>query len=254
MRLSLKAIAVGGVVDIVATNIATLPVYVGILTSKGVIGATEAQTTRVIQSSLDTSPTLYTSMMLLGSLCSILGGWVAARIAKRDELLHGALSPFLCVGFGLYGWVRGSSPDVSTAEHLAFLVLSPALGAFGGVLRVWAIRHGLVSAPSPGGVPAEPVITGWKRVVYVIDRVLQWIALFVLAVFAMMALFARGAGDRNALLGGMMLAVIGGVLALLYFLAARALAQGRQHWPLHAAAVGVTLVPIALIGIGMATR
>lgn len=254
MRLSPKAIVVGGVVDIVATNIATLPVYVGILTSKGVIGATESQTTRVIQSSLDASPTLYTSMMLLGSLCSILGGWVAARIAKRDELLHGALSPFLCVGFGLYGWVRGSAPDVSTAEHFAFLVLSPALGALGGMLRVWMVRNGFVRTPSPDGLPTEPAMTGWRRALYVIDRVLQWAALFVLAVFGMMALFARGSGDRNGLIGGIVLAVIAGVLAVLYFLAARALAQGRRHWPLHAAAAGITLVPFALIGIGAAAR
>jgi hypothetical protein len=247
MRLSLKAIAVGGVVDIVATNIATAPVYVGLLAANGAVGSSGAQTTKLLTESLNASPTLYTSMMLLGSACSILGGWIAARIAKRDEALHGALSAFLCVGFGAYGWIRGSGTDVSAFEHLAFLVLSPALGAFGGILRARMVQHGLVSVPTDE-MSSPPAMVGWKRVLYVVDRVLQWVALVFLALFGLTALYGRGAGDRNMLIGGVVLAIVGAILALLYFLAARALARGGRHWPLHAAAVALTLIPVALFG------
>ena len=39
---------------------------------------------------------------LVGAACSVLGGYVAARIAKRDEILNTAVSSFLCVGMELY--------------------------------------------------------------------------------------------------------------------------------------------------------
>jgi hypothetical protein len=69
----------------------------------------------------------------LGGLCSVLGGYVSARIAKHDEILNGALSSILCIGFGVYALLGGGAAGHS-ALHLIFLPLSPALGALGGYL------------------------------------------------------------------------------------------------------------------------
>ncbi|UGY17847.1 hypothetical protein HAP48_0010650 [Bradyrhizobium septentrionale] len=69
---------------------------------------------------------------ILGGLCSILGGYVSAHIAKHDETLNGALSSILCVGFGIYALVNGTG---HLWLHLLYLPLSPALGALGGYLR-----------------------------------------------------------------------------------------------------------------------
>jgi fructose-specific phosphotransferase system IIC component len=74
--------------------------------------------------------------MFFGMLCSILGGFVAARIAKRGALLNGALSAFLCVGFGVYALVSKTN-TVSPWMHAAGFLLSPALGALGGYLWEW---------------------------------------------------------------------------------------------------------------------
>ena len=70
---------------------------------------------------------------ILGALCSVLGGYVSARIAKHHEILNGALSSILCIGFGVYALFSGSAAD-QVGLHLVFLPLSPALGAFGGYL------------------------------------------------------------------------------------------------------------------------
>ena len=91
----------------------------------------------------------YVVGLLLGSACSVLGGYVAARIAKRDELLNGALSAVLCIAFGVYAWIKGIG-DASPTTHAAFLALSPALGAFGGYLR----QRAKPPAPSTGPTSA----------------------------------------------------------------------------------------------------
>jgi len=63
------------------------------------------------------------SSIILGALCSVLAGYVSARIAKHDEVLNGALSSILCVVGGLYSVLSGSA-----ALHLALLPLGPVLG------------------------------------------------------------------------------------------------------------------------------
>lgn len=52
--------------------------------------------------------------LLLGALCSVLGGYVAARLAARSELVNGALSAFLCIAFGLYA--LATRPDMAVAS------------------------------------------------------------------------------------------------------------------------------------------
>jgi len=130
-RVSLKGVTIGNVVDIVASNVVMVPVMIYVLASAktgsppdlGAGSATEA---------LKTSNVFLAASSILGGLCSILGGYVSARIAKHDEMLNGTLSSVLCIGFGVYGVVKGTGP---LWLHLLYLPLSPALGALGGYLR-----------------------------------------------------------------------------------------------------------------------
>lgn len=69
-----------------------------------------------------------------GSIGSVLGGYVAARISKRDEVLNGTLSSILCVSSALYAFISGTAAGYRWS-YLACLLLSPALGALGGLLR-----------------------------------------------------------------------------------------------------------------------
>ena len=123
-RISLKGVAIGNITDIVATYVVMLPLMIYFAVSSGLPPA----------KILKESTVLYVSYAILGGVCSVLGGYVSARIAKHDELLNGALSSILCVGGGIYAVISGGAAD-DLWMHLAFLPLSPALGALGGYLR-----------------------------------------------------------------------------------------------------------------------
>jgi hypothetical protein len=131
--VSLKGVVLGGIVDIVATNIAAIPLVVLAATRANVLSLPREQQTPAVVETLQNTPSLYFTQLVLGALCSILGGYVAARIARRSPILNGALSAFLCVGFGLYAFAT-KADALGPWAHAGFLLGSPGLGALGGYL------------------------------------------------------------------------------------------------------------------------
>ena len=131
MRISFKGVAIGNVVDIVATNVVMVPVIIYVLASTKT-GSPPDHGAGSVTAALKTSHVFLAASSILGGLCSILGGYVSARIAKHDEVLNGTLSSILCVGFGVYAVVKRTDP---LWLHLLYLPLSLALGALGGYLR-----------------------------------------------------------------------------------------------------------------------
>lgn len=132
--LSAKGIILGGITDIVATNIASFPLIVVVAARTNVVGMSKAEQTKALITAMQTSPGLQVTGWLVGALCSVLGGYVAARVAKRGEVVNGACSSYLCIGLGVYGNFAASSPTVPLWQHLVAFVASPALGALGGYL------------------------------------------------------------------------------------------------------------------------
>ncbi len=70
----------------------------------------------------------------IGLACSVLGGYVAAWMAKHDELLNGVLASFLCTAFGVYSILSGKGVG-SVGEQVVLLSAAPACALFGGYLR-----------------------------------------------------------------------------------------------------------------------
>ena len=64
---------------------------------------------------------------------TVFGGYIAARIAKHDELTNGTLASFLCVLFALLA--IGST---SILWIIIGVVVNPILGFLGGCLRARA--------------------------------------------------------------------------------------------------------------------
>src|SRR5450756_174579 len=125
-RISLKGVVIGNVTDILATNLVLFPVEIYVVISSGLSPDNTADSiARIIKA----STLFFVSSCILGGLCSVLGGYVAARIAKQDELLNGGLSSILCVASGVYSLISGSATD-SLWTHLVFLPLSVALATF----------------------------------------------------------------------------------------------------------------------------
>jgi hypothetical protein len=101
-------------------------------------GASNAQArasaSSVSISAVYANPTLHAVQLFIGVASSLLGGYVAARIAKRDEILNGALSSLLCPAIGVYSLSSGKIVG-SLSEQSLLLLSSPVIAALGGYLR-----------------------------------------------------------------------------------------------------------------------
>ena len=95
-KLSFKGVLVGGITDIVASNILALPIIVySMLTKIDLAHLPGNEVAPAITAALRANGPLFALGTLLGMGCSILGGYVGARLAKHAELLNGALTSFL---------------------------------------------------------------------------------------------------------------------------------------------------------------
>ena len=134
-RLSIKGITIGAVVDIVATNIVLMPLGIYLAATIHLERYSREESAKVLAAAMKQDPVVYGIQIGLGALCSILGGYVAARIAGRSMILNGALSSILCVGFGVYTMIFSPLDTTPLITHLLFFVGSVGCGAAGGYLR-----------------------------------------------------------------------------------------------------------------------
>jgi hypothetical protein len=147
-RISVRGVIIGGIVDVVATNIITIPLVMVAAMQANVAELPRAEQTQAVASAMQSSPTFLLAGFILGSLCSLLGGYVAARLAKSDALLNAALSSWLAVGLGVYQ-MFGKSPFFSPVEQVLILVSTPILAAIGGV--AWQRQKGKAGLSSASG-------------------------------------------------------------------------------------------------------
>jgi hypothetical protein len=130
----------GGITDVVATSILAIPVVVYVMVKFDLLRTPHDPS--AITNAIHASPSLYGLQLLIGFGCSVLGGYVAAWIAKHDELLNGALSSSLCIAIGVYSFARGKMLGTLPVEIL--LLSASPLGAFlGGYLK--RLQKGVVA-------------------------------------------------------------------------------------------------------------
>jgi hypothetical protein len=133
IRVSIFGIAMGGITDVVATNILAIPVIVYVMVKFDLLHTSHDPS--ALTNAIHASPMLYGLQLLIGFACSVLGGYVAAWISKHDELLNGALSSFLCIAIGVYSLARGRIFGSLPVEIL-LLIASPLCAFLGGYLRL----------------------------------------------------------------------------------------------------------------------
>lgn len=140
-RLSFKAIIVGGVTDIVATNLLNIPVVAYVKRQLHSAKRSGVSVTDAVERAIHANVGLHGLETIIGLACSVLGGYVAARIAKRDMMLNAALASWLCVGIGIYSLVTGR-PSESRYLTCAVIAVTPVCYVAGARL----CREFLVSA------------------------------------------------------------------------------------------------------------
>jgi hypothetical protein len=136
-RVSIIGVLVGGLTDIVSSTLFAIPLLVYVTARFDVHGHAAV---RLIFS----DAWLYTLVFATGVAGSALGGYVAATIARHDELLNGFLSCIVCTGIGIYSVVAGKSPSVSV--QLLSFATAPVFALLGGYLRYVQKRNVLSNA------------------------------------------------------------------------------------------------------------
>jgi hypothetical protein len=134
-KVSIVGVLVGGITDIVSTFVLAIPlmVYVGLN-----VASVHTPKNQIHSATMAAMHGIVPMIMsfLAGTLGSVIGGYVAARIAKHDELLNGALSSYLCMAEGVYAVLAGTTSQIPLYQQIIGFLGSPALGLLGGWLRV----------------------------------------------------------------------------------------------------------------------
>lgn len=138
-RFSIKGVLVGGVVDVVTSVVLSIPLAVYAIAKLDLAHMPKDQVGPAITAAMHGSVAMYVAQLVVGLGCSVLGGYLAGRLAKHDELLNGASSSFLCIALGAYTLLAGKDSH-SLALQVLLFVGSPALGLLGGYLSLMRRR------------------------------------------------------------------------------------------------------------------
>ena len=132
-KVSVKGVLIGGIVDVVASVVLGLPFAFYTMSKLDLSNTPKEGIESTVTAAIHGNVPLYVGQLLVGLACSVLGGYVAAWLAKHDELLNGGLSSFLCVAFGIYTMASGKDSNALWVQVL-MLLASPVLALIGGDL------------------------------------------------------------------------------------------------------------------------
>jgi hypothetical protein len=133
-RVSVKGVLVGGLLDIVLSMVLGIPLVIYAMATANLAGTPRDQLGAALAASIHARPVLYGTQLLIGVACTCFGGYVAAWIATRDEVLHGLLSSLVCVAVGVVSLATGMQHERAVTQ-VALFALTLAAGTLGGYLR-----------------------------------------------------------------------------------------------------------------------
>jgi len=125
-RIKIRPVLVGGLVDFMLTTMLVIP-FSMIALQVGFHGMNSEE--------IASQPWYLVVSMFLGLIGSLVGGYVAALLAKKEEVLHGLLAAtWLNTIWGLMDLTSASHQMPRLLAALG-LFLGPAFGALGGAIR-----------------------------------------------------------------------------------------------------------------------
>lgn len=133
-RISVKGILIGGVTDVVSSIVFGSIAAVTLIVLFSLLRLPQTQIQWEIAEASHQRGLLWNVQLAVGLGCSVLGGFVAAWLARHDELLNGILLSFLCVSLGLIEMAIGKGWHPVYVQSL-LLAASPLLSLLGGFLR-----------------------------------------------------------------------------------------------------------------------
>jgi hypothetical protein len=139
-KISFIGIIVAGIIDIFGSSVfGAILIVIGIVLS-GPNQITSMDSYMKITQLVQTNPLIQIVSFLGGGFFSILAGYIAATIAKHDELLNGALSSLFCEISGICSLLSGIA-SLSLLTAILGIIIDPCLGLFGGYLRLLQVKR-----------------------------------------------------------------------------------------------------------------
>jgi len=131
--VKIRPIIAGAVVDYVATY-ALITLYLIVYYIKDPLekGLSEEAIQKALEQALSSQEGLL-ALIVIGAFCTALGGYLAGRLAKTEEVKHGALvgAVSLIIGVVQTGMAGEASPVPYFYQLLGYILAIPA-GALGG--------------------------------------------------------------------------------------------------------------------------
>jgi hypothetical protein len=134
-KVSFKGFLFGGIVDVVTSFILGIPIAIYAVSRVNLSGIPKDQVAAAIAAGINGNTPVYLAQLLIGAGCSVLGGYVAAWLAKHDELLNSTLSAYLCFVIGIFSITSGKDSHPMIVQAL-LLAAGPLCSLLGGYLRL----------------------------------------------------------------------------------------------------------------------
>lgn len=134
-HISFKAVWIGAVADMVLSTISGALIAVAFVVILHLARTPNDPLDWTLLKPENQNSLLYAIQVIVGSVCSVLAGFVAAWVAQHDELLNGALSSIACVLLGLLTVAADKDPHLRPI-HILLLIASPFFGLLGGYIKL----------------------------------------------------------------------------------------------------------------------
>jgi hypothetical protein len=132
--ISIKAVLLGGLTDIVASTILGIPLGMYVVSSHDLTNLHKDALRSAVVAAVHASPSLYAAQLVIGFGSSVLGGFVAAHLAQESKRLNSLLAAWLCVGIGIRALVTGQD-GMSPVVVTLMIALTPVCYLLGALLQ-----------------------------------------------------------------------------------------------------------------------
>jgi hypothetical protein len=143
-KISFKGVLIGALADIVGVNLWILIVSIYIVEKYQLLTLPSGEIATQLTAHFSQDSTVASLSIIVGFSFTAAGGYIAALVAKHDELLNGTLASFLSVLIGLH-----SITSTPITYVLVGVILNPLLGFIGGYLRLRQTHGGGLVDPLP---------------------------------------------------------------------------------------------------------
>jgi len=134
-KISIKGVLIGSIIDYVLRQVFFVLPVVYVAIKIGLHNDTPANIAKTAFAAIEDSLTLHYLQFAGGLLATVIAGYVAARVAKKNELLNGFLAALPCTALAMYRWSSGADEQTLSATALQ-ITASLMCALFGGFLAM----------------------------------------------------------------------------------------------------------------------